>query len=221
LRTRYALVRTLAYSNTAAHITEAGALLDATDAMLGTGLHGDDALALDAAYARGVFHFQQLQVEPALAAYRRADRLQRLLRPDDAMMAVTIRETLADGALRQGDLKAAIAQLHAMLADPLFDASRIGEGKAAGQRIMLARALRNLGRYDEALPLAECAAAATERRLGPDDYTALIQLSTVASIHDYAGDCPKALRIARTVRERMARRYGGQRQATLIETGNL
>src|SRR5690606_15635963 len=33
LRTRYALVRTLAYSNTAAHIAEAGALLDATDAV--------------------------------------------------------------------------------------------------------------------------------------------------------------------------------------------
>src|SRR5690606_39305135 len=111
LRTRYALVRTLAYSNTAAHITEAGALLDATDAMLGTGLHGDDDLALDAAYARGVFHFQQLQIEPALQAYRRADRLQRLLQPDDALMAAAIRENIADGTLRQGDLAGAVAQL--------------------------------------------------------------------------------------------------------------
>src|SRR5690606_28457476 len=49
----------------------------------------------------------------------------------------------------------------------------------------------------------------------------LVQLSTVASIHDYAGDCPKALAIARTVRGRMAARYGEKRQATLIETGNL
>jgi DNA-binding winged helix-turn-helix (wHTH) protein/tetratricopeptide (TPR) repeat protein len=221
LRTRYALVRTLAYSNTAAHITEAGALLDATDAMLGTGLHGDDDLALDAAYARGVFHFQQLQIEPAMQAYRRADRLQRLLRPDDALMAATIRENLADGTLRQGDLAGAVAQLRAMLADPLFDARRIGESKAAGHRIMLARALRNLGRYDEALPLAEAAAAATGRILGPDDYTTLVQLSTVASIHDYAGRCGQALEIARVVRARMAARYGEERQATLIETGNL
>ena len=197
-------MRTLAYSNTAAHITEAGALLDATDAMLGTGLHGDDDLALDAAYARGVFHFQQLQIEPAMQAYRRADRLQRLLRPDDALMAATIRENLADGTLRQGDLAGAVAQLRAMLADPLFDARRIGEGKAAGHRIMLARALRNLGRYDEALPLAEAAAAATGRILGPDDYTTLVQLSTVASIHDYAGRCGQALEIARVVRTRMA-----------------
>jgi len=221
LRTRYALVRTLAHSNTPEHIAEAGKLLDGTDAAAGQRLHADDELALDAAYARGVFHFQQLQIEPALEAYRRADRLQRLLRPEDALVAVAIRETLADGTLRQGDLKGAIAQLRAMLADPLFDARRIGEGKVAGQRIMLARALRNLGRYDEALPLAEAAAATTERILGPDDYSTLVQLSTVASIHDYAGDCAKALSIARTVRERMAGRYGEERQATLVETGNL
>src|SRR5690606_28932020 len=114
-----------------------------------------------------------------------------------------------------------VAQLRAMLADPLFDARRIGESKAAGHRIMLARALRNLGRYDEALPLAEAAAAATGRILGPDDYTTLVQLSTVASIHDYAGRCGQALEIARVVRARMAARYGEERQATLIETGNL
>src|SRR5690606_24933009 len=214
--------------------------------------------------ARGVFHFQQLQIEPAMQAYRRADRLQRLLRPDDALMAATIRENLADGTLRQGDLAGAVAQLRAMLADPLFDARRIGEGKAAGHRIMLARALRNLGRSDEALPLAEAAAPAplpaapqlgagkpagrrimlaralrnlartaealplaeaaapaTGRILGPDDYTTLVQLSTVASIHDYAGRCGQALEIARVVRARMAARYGEERQATLIETGNL
>ena len=46
-------------------------------------------------------------------------------------------------------------------------------------------------------------------------------MSLVASIHDYAGECAKALPSARTVRERMAKRYGEERQATLIETGNL
>ena len=78
-----------------------------------------------------------------------------------------------------------------------------------------------MGRYAEALPIAQTAAATTERILGPDDYTTLVQLSLVASIHDYADECPKALPIARTVRERMAKRYGEERQATLIETGNL
>lgn len=221
LRTRYALARHLAHANAAEHFEEAERLLDATDRVAGPRLQDDGELALEAAHARGVLHFQQLQIEPALAAYRAADRIQREVRPDDALTAATIREALADIALRQGDLKGAIEQLKAMLADPMFTAARLGEGKIAGHRIMLARALRNLGRYAEALPLAESAAAVTERILGPDDYSTLIQLSTVASIHDYAGDCDKALPIARTVRERMAARYGEERQATLIETGNL
>ena len=103
----------------------------------------------------------------------------------------------------------------------MLDPARIGESTVAGYRIMLARALRNLGRYDEALPLAVEAATTTERILGNDTYATLIQWSTVASIHDAAGNCPAALPIARTVRERMATRYGEDRQATLVETGNL
>ena len=103
----------------------------------------------------------------------------------------------------------------------MLDPKRIGESTVAGYRVMLARALRNLGRYAEALPIAEAAATTTERILGPDDYTTLVHMSLVASIHDYAGECAKALPIARTVRERMAKRYGEERQATLIETGNL
>lgn len=221
LRTRYTLARNLAFANAAEYFEEAGRLLDATDAAAGARLQGDNELALEAAYARGVFHFQQLQIEPALEAYTRADRLQRLVRPDDAVTAATIRENLADCTLRQGDLGGAIAQLRALLADPLFEPGRIGEGKIAGHRIMLARALRNLGRYEEALPLAQSAAATTERILGADDYSTLVQWSTVASIHDYAGNCDKALPIARSVRARMAARYGEERQATLIETGNL
>jgi eukaryotic-like serine/threonine-protein kinase len=162
-----------------------------------------------------------LQIEPSLVAHRRADALQRTLRPDDASMAALIRSNIADGLLRTDKAEEAIPLLQRLLADPLLDPKRIGESTVAGYRVMLARALRNLGRYAEALPIAEAAAATTERILGPDDYTTLVQMSLVASIHDYAGECAKALPIARTVRERMAKRYGEERQATLIETGNL
>ncbi|MHC9084969.1 protein kinase domain-containing protein [Luteimonas sp. RIT-PG2_3] len=221
LKTRYGLVRTLAYAGATPDFTDAAHVLADADAKSGPRLRGDNELALSAAIARGQFHFQQLQIEPALAAHRRADRLQRLLRPQDAMMAALIRSNIADAMLRQGDAEAGIAQLQAILADPLLDPRRIGEATVAGYRIMLARALRNLGRHDEALPLAENAAQVTGRILGPDEYATLIQRSTVASIHDAAGRCPEALRIARDVRERMARRYGEDRQATLVETGNL
>ncbi len=221
LRTRYALVRNLAYANAPEQFEEATALLAQGDAAAGERLQAANALALEAAYARGVFHFQQLQIEPALEAFRRADRLQREVAPEAAQTAATIRENLADGTLRQGRLEEGIALLRDMLADPLFDPDRIGESRIAGHQIMLARALRNLGRHDEALALARTAAATSERILGADHYSTLVQMSTVASIHDAMGDCALALPIARTVRERMAARYGEHLQSTLVETGNL
>lgn len=221
LKADYGRVRTLAYAGNAEAFAEAAELLDATDARAGALLHDQNEVALNAAIARGQFHFQQLQIEPSLQAHRRADALQRTLRPDDAPMAALVRSNLADATLRLGDNEGAAAQLQAILADPLLDPSRIGEATVAGYRVMLARALRNLGRYGEALPLAVEAATTTERILGADTYATLIQWSTVASIHDGAGDCPAALAIARTVRERMAARYGEDRQATLVETGNL
>ena len=221
LKTRYGLVRTLAYAGAAKGFAEAGKVLAEADAAAGARLRGENEVALHAAIARGQFHFQQLQIEPSIEAHRQADALQRKLRPDDAQMAALIRSTLADATLRQGRTEEAIVQLRALLSDPLLNASRIGESTVAGYRIMLARALRNMGRYNEALPLAQTAAAVSERILGADDYSTLIQLSTVASIHEAAGDCPRALEVARVVRQRMAARYGEERQATLIETGNL
>jgi len=221
LKTRYALVRTLAYGGTADGFAEAQRELDATDRLAGSRLHGENEVALYAAIARGQFHFQQLQVEPALEAHLRADPLQRKLRPDDANMAMLVRGNIADAMLRLGHTEEAIVRLRAILSDPLLDVAHVGESNVAGHRIMLARALRNLGRYREALPLAQAAAATSERVFGADDYSTLTQLSIVASIHEAAGDCASALPIARTVRTRMTARYGAQRQATLIETGNL
>lgn len=221
LRTRYGLVRTLAYGGRPEGFEEAARVLDETDRLAGTRLAEDGELALQAAIARGQYHFQRLEIAPSITAHRRADTLQRRLHPDDAPMAALIRSSLADATLRSGKAEQAVPMLRALLADPLLAPERVGESTVAGYRIMLARALRGLGRYAEALPLAESAAATTERILGPDDYATLVQMSVVASIHDYAGDCAKALPIARTVRERMAARYGETRQATLIETGNL
>jgi DNA-binding winged helix-turn-helix (wHTH) protein/tetratricopeptide (TPR) repeat protein len=222
LITRYGLIRTLAYAGTPESFAEGTRQLEEADRLAGKmRLQGENEVALYAAIARGQLHFQQLQIEPSLVAHRRADALQRTLRPDDASMAALIRSNIADGLLRTDKAEEAIPLLQRLLADPLLDPKRIGESTVAGYRVMLARALRNLGRYAEALPIAEAAAATTERILGPDDYTTLVQMSLVASIHDYAGECAKALPIARTVRERMAKRYGEERQATLIETGNL
>lgn len=221
LRATYALVRTLAYASRSTDFEEADRLLVDADAKAGARLRQDGELALDAAYARGILRHQQLRIAEALPAWVRADALQRRLLPQDAQRAILIRENLADALRRSGQTGNAIALMRGMLADPLLDATQIGESRFASVQMNLARALRNQGKYGEALPLAQAAAATSERIYGPDNYQTLVQRSTVASIHDMAGDCPAALPIQRDVARRMAARYGEDKQATLVETGNL
>src|SRR3546814_11342540 len=95
LKTRYGLVRTLAYGGTAESFAEARRELEATDRLAGDRLRDENEVALYAAIARGQFHFQQLQVEPALAAHLRAEPLQRRLRPARPKMAPLVRGRVA------------------------------------------------------------------------------------------------------------------------------
>ncbi|MGB3393709.1 MAG: winged helix-turn-helix domain-containing protein [Stenotrophomonas sp.] len=221
LRTTYALVRTLAYVSRSTNYSEAGALLAEADAKADARLQQESELALDAAFARGIFHHQQLQIEQALPAWVKADALQRQLSPKDAQRAIIIRENLADALRRSGEIDKSIALMQAMLADPLLDVKEIGESHIASIQMNLARALRNQGKYSQALPLAEAAATTSGKIFGPDNYQTLVQRSTVASIHDMADNCPAAVPIQRDVMQRMSARYGEEIQATLVEIGNL
>lgn len=221
LETRYALVRTLTYMKTAAAFAEAGMLLDEADRLAGARLQADSGLALQAALERGIHQLNRLRAEPALQALRRADRLQRLVAPDDAVLAALIRADLADALRHDGRPQEALAWLHAAQADPLLAPGRIGKVSAALLQAASANALHDLGRHAEALPLAREAAAESAEFLGADDYLTLTQLSTVAGLQGALGDCAAALRLARDVRRRMARRFGEEMQAVPIETGRL
>ncbi len=221
LRTAYALVRTQAYAGTATDFEQAGKLLAETDAKAGARLRQSSELTLDAAIARGVYHHQQLQIESALPAWLRADTLQRLLFPADPQRAIFIRSNLTDALNRSGQTDKAIALMRAVLADPLLDPKQIGDARIADVQRSLAIALRNHGKYDEALPLAQAAAATSERIYGADHYQTLVQRSTVAGILDMSGHCTGSLSIQRDVAQRMAARFGEIKQGTLIETDNL
>lgn len=221
LRTRYALVRTLTYLQTAPAFAEAAALLDETDRLAGTRLQQDDALALQAALERGIFHLRRLQMEPALQALHRADDLQRRVATDDAGIAALIRSNIADALRLSGKPEESLAWLREAQNDPLLAPERIGEVSVALLQSATAEALHDMGRHAEALPLAQVAAEASRQFLGPDNYLALIQLSTVARLHAALGNCPAALPLARNVHERMAWQFDGNMQATLIAAGQL
>lgn len=221
LSTRYALVRTLSYVQTAQAFAEAGALLDDTDRLAGARLLRANMLALQAAVERGIHHVQRMQVAPALDALRRADQLQREISPDDAGLAVLVRTNLAEALRQAGKPGEALAWIHAAQADPLLARERIGEVNHALLQSTVARALYDLGRHAEAAPLAIAALDTSTTYLGRDNYLALVQRSMVASLHAATGDCAAALPLARGVQQRMALNYGEDMQATLVAAGRL
>lgn len=221
VRARYALARTLAYAQSPNAFDEARKALEQADAAAGAQRTADTALALDGAVAHGMFHSQQMQNEKALPYWQQADRLQRLLQPDNAYLANSIRYNLADSQRRTGKFAAGERLAQALLNDPLLSAARIGEAAVASNQLLLVRTLRSQGRHAEALPLARAGAATSERVNGADHYLTLTHLSTLASLHDYLEQCPEALVLMRRVHVRMDARYGADSQAALVETGNL
>jgi eukaryotic-like serine/threonine-protein kinase len=221
LLSRYATVRSLAYSASAEGFATALELLEETDRMAGPRLAEESEVAYRAALARAQYHFQRFEIPAARAALERADGLQRTLHPDDAHTMAWIRGTLNDVLLRSGEPAEAEAGARALLAEPVMTAARVGEGTIAAQHAVLARALRAQSRYEEALALAESAATVYERIHGGDAYLTLITWSLVASIHDAGDNCDAALQIARRVDARMHAVFGPANQAALIERGNL
>lgn len=218
LMTRYDLVNTLSYSQ---KYDEAGQALVQADTLAGTRLDEDTKLAYAAARARAILHVQQQDIGAAEQALLRLDALQRRVYPEDALRAAAIRVNVSDVMLRQGKAEEAVGLLEATLADPFFGAEHIGDTHVSALNLNLARGLRNLGRYAEALPLAVTAAAASERVYGPDEYQTLVQKSAVARIQMLGGDCAGALQTMRAVRKGMVDSYGIDKQATQVETGNL
>lgn len=218
LLARYELVGMLAY---AGKFREAQEVLEEADRLAGSRLQDESRMALRAALLRGVLAVQQQEVDEAIPALERADRLQRRILPEDGQVGVSIRSNLADSYLRQDKLDEAETLLKDTLADPVYDPARVGETLVAAMQMNLARVLRNRGRYAEAQAVAERAVEATERVMGPEQYQTLVQKSILSSIHFRNGDCAAALELMRVVHAGMARNYGEGSRATLVEAGNL
>ncbi|PKM00796.1 MAG: serine/threonine protein kinase, partial [Gammaproteobacteria bacterium HGW-Gammaproteobacteria-7] len=193
LLTRYAMVRSLAYSSTTEGFELARSSLEEADQLAGERLGQDGEIAFRAALARAQYHFQRMEIAAARAALEKADRLQRLLHPDDVHVAAWIRGTLSDVLLRSGEPEAAEASARDLLGDPMMQPQRVGRGVIAAQHSLLARALRSQGRYEEAVALAQKAAGEYQALHGEDAYHTIITWSLVASILDASGDCPAAL----------------------------
>ncbi len=218
VRARYELVGMLAYAQ---KFDEANAYLAQTDVLAGDRLAGESLMALRAAYLRGVLLVQQQKVADAEPSLQRADALQRKLLANDAQVGAGIRVNLSDAYMRLDKLAEAEALLKETLADPRYEAAKIGDIYVSAMQSNLGRVLRNRGKYAEALPMAMAAQQASARVMGEKSWQALVQLSTVASIHNRAGNCPASLEAMRRVHAGMVESFGADKQGTLVEAGNL
>ncbi|MDD3763079.1 MAG: tetratricopeptide repeat protein [Nevskiales bacterium] len=215
VRAQYRLSQVLSNQ---AHYQEAGEVLKRADTSA-AGL-SDLHVAIDAADARSTYHFQQLQIEPALAAFQRLETLLRESGNDDAWRAFNVANGIAQCLLRLGRHADAEARLTAMLADPRFDSASIGS-RAGLIKVNLGRAIRAQGRSAEALDLIQVGYREMEQARGPDDYLVITALGVLGQAYNEIGDASRALEVYEDVYQRMARRFGADNERTLAQLGNL
>ena len=200
---------------------EARRMLDEADAASAALRPSSPALALHAALAHAMLHYQQVETRPAMEFYRQAEQLQRAVRPDDPAMAMMIRLRLVDGHMRLGDIDAAERLLRTMLDDPVLSEGMVGKGATANIHLMLARVLRRRHQFDDALAEANRALALIEDAYGTDGRDAGLALSVVSSIHSDLDQCEPAIATATRAVATLRKTDGDTDQGTLVEIGNL
>lgn len=200
---------------------EARTRLDEADALAGPRRDSLGELGLRAKLARGTYHFQRLEVQPALQAYTAAEAMQRVVQPDDVPLAAHIRLTIGDASLRLGNPARAEAIAREVLAGEPFNEDNVGLSTLASARRLLGNALRNQGRPAEGIPHLERAVAEQERARGPDDQATIAALSSLGYLHSLVGDVQRRAEIQREVHARAVRRWGEANQYTLVERINL
>jgi non-specific serine/threonine protein kinase len=200
---------------------EADALLDGADASAGARLGAVSEIALRSHLTRGDVLYQQFQVAPALAQYRNADNLQRLLRPDDARLSAHLLLAIAGCELRLGHPGKAERIARRILAGAPYTPERIGLAGIALARSRLGDALRGQKRYREAIAVTQRSVEDYERAGGPDSQGAITSLSTLGYLYSLTGDGARSLQIQREVYQRSLQRWGARNQYTLVELLNL
>jgi non-specific serine/threonine protein kinase len=200
---------------------EARQRLDEADALAGPRKDAVSELGLRAKLARGTLHYQQLQPQEALEAYRAAERMQQVVRPDDIALSAHIRLTIGGAELRLRNPEAAEAIAREVLAGEPYTEQNVGLSALATARRLLGDSLRNQGRPADAIPHLERAVAEQEQARGPDDQSTIAAMSSLGYLYSLTGDEARRAELQREVYARSVRRWGADNQYTLIELINL
>ena len=200
---------------------DAAALLDRADAAAGASLHAISEINLRSRVARGDLLYQQMKVQPALAAYRAAAALQPIVRPNDPVSSANLLLNIAGCELRLARAAEAERIARRILAGTPYTEARIGIAMLALARSRLGDALRAQGRFAEAIPITAQAVADYGKAQGADGQGTLTALSSLSYLYSLNGDPARALGVQRDVYQRTLGRWGEHNQYTLVELMNL
>ena len=200
---------------------DAEVLLDRADKEAGARRNKVSEIALRAQLARGDVALQRMRVNEALAEYQSAERLQRLLHPDDAALSAHILLSIAGCDLRMGRPKDAEAVARKILSGAPYTQDAIGLAAIATARSRLGDALRAQDRFKEAIPVVQQALAEYEQAEGAGSQDAIKALSTLGYIYSWIDDYAKALPLQREVYQRAVKYWGVDTQTALVELLNL
>jgi DNA-binding winged helix-turn-helix (wHTH) protein len=203
------------------HFADASARLDRADVAAGVRRQSVSEIALRSHLARGDLFYQQMKVQPALDNYRAAQTMQKILHPDDAMLAAHILTGIAGCDLRLDRAADAEHIARIVLAGQPYTEQRVGLAILALARSRLADALRAQARYGEAIVVSTQAVADYQKSQGPSGQGTISALSTLGYLYSLNGDPVKSLAVQRDVYHRSLERWGKGSQYTLVEQLNL
>jgi len=200
---------------------QAKARLDRADAAAGLRRQAVSEISLRSHTARGDLAYQQMQVSVALANYRAALTMQKILHPDDALMSAHLLLGIAGCELRLGHAPAAEKLARQVLSGPAYTSQRLGLGVIALAYLRLGDALRAQGNYGAAIDAVRKAVKGYEDAQGTDGQGTISALSTLGYLYALSGDDARSLTTQRDVYQRALARWGSDSQYTLIEQLNL
>jgi non-specific serine/threonine protein kinase len=217
LEAEYVLCRTLMLR---ARYDEVEALLDAADHDAGRRLAEPSELALLARWTRGGLAFMRNQPQEALRWFQEADRIRLQAAAQDESWLFKVRGNMA-WAFNRLHREAEALNALGDLTSPVYGPERVGVLDWAKVQFESGIALVGLGRFGDAVKVAQAALDRTEQALGPEHYMTAIVLNHVAQARQAQGQWPEAIAAAERAYGIIRRSLGERNRATLGTYSNI
>jgi DNA-binding winged helix-turn-helix (wHTH) protein/tetratricopeptide (TPR) repeat protein len=201
-------------------LDEAATLLDQTDQLAGTALTEDSRLAFQAHWTRAGYWKLRMAAAKSLEEYARADRILRIIDPDDVTLLFRVRDGLSWCYLRVGRTDDAERSLHDLMTSA-YPPERVGPLFWGVARIDYGRTLLAQGKEDAARDFLNSALQELRTALNPDHFFVGVVQNELGDLYVREGRWSDARESLSDAYRILRARSGEHGQATLIAGANL